>query len=312
MEHRLNPTEQTVHDVFSRDLPPVLTIDSGDTVIFKTLEAAGYAFDNPTPFQMPPKFREGYFTENHTMSGPVAIRGAMPGMTLEVRLNQIVPGKWGRTNSGGYPSDINDRLGISDIERYRLWWEIDHDTNTALSSGGHRVPLRPFMGNLGMPPNEPGQHSTHPPRYCGGNLDCKELVAGSRLYLPVSVEGALFSIGDGHGIQGDGETAGPALECPMEIVNVSFHLHPEMHLTMPRAWTPAGWVTFGFNADLNIAWMDAVEGMVGLMHELYDFGKAEALNLLSLVVDLRITQVVNGVRGVHAILPHDMIEKVGM
>jgi acetamidase/formamidase len=160
------------------------------------------------------------------------------------------------------------------------------------------------MGILGMPPDEPGRHSTFPPRFCGGNIDCKELIAGSSLYLPIAVDGGLFSVGDGHALQGDGEVAGPALECPMERVEVELHLHPNMRLARPRANTPAGWVTFGFHEDLNEAMLVALGDMLDLMQELHGFARKEALSLASLLVDLHVTQIVNGVRGVHALLPH--------
>ena len=160
-----------------------------------------------------------------------------------------------------------------------------------------------------MPPDEPGAHSSYPPRFCGGNFDCKELGAGSRLYLPIAVEGGLFSIGDGHAAQGDGEVSGIALECPMELVEVEFHLHRNLHLSTPRAYTPVGWITFGLHDDLNEAWFIALEGMLELMKELHGLGQNEALAMASLVVDLRITQVVNGVCGVHAILPHGIMDE---
>jgi acetamidase/formamidase len=167
--------------------------------------------------------------------------------------------------------------------------------------------MRPFMGVMGMPAHEPGVQTTFPPRFCGGNLDCKELVEQSRLYLPIAVEGGLFSVGDGHAVQGDGEVAGPALACPMELVELEFHLHAHMQLALPRAFTPAGWLTFGFHEDLNEAWTRATREMVQVMGEFYQLQPKEALALASLVMDLRITQVVNGVRGVHALLAHDAI-----
>jgi acetamidase/formamidase len=191
--------------------------------------------------------------------------------------------------------------------RQATLWQLDPQQKTATSPSGVRLRLRPFMGYVGMTPDEPGLISTFPPQHCGGNMDCKELVEGSRLYLPVAVSGVLFWIGDGHAVQGDGEVAGPALACPIDPVEVEFHLHPSLRLSMPRAETPAGWITFGFHADLNEAWALATEEMLKLMGEVYRLGVKEALALASLVVDLRITQVVNGVRGVHAILPRDAI-----
>ena len=158
-----------------------------------------------------------------------------------------------------------------------------------------------------MPPDEPGMHPTFPPRFCGGNIDCKELVAGSILYLPISVPEALFSVGDGHAIQGDGEVSGVAIECPMERVDLTFHLRNDLHLTTPRAHTPSGWITLGFHENLHEASVLALEAMLDLMGEHYHLPRPQALALASLVVDLHVTQNANGVLGVHAVLPHEAI-----
>ncbi|WP_279401405.1 acetamidase/formamidase family protein [Piscibacillus salipiscarius] len=170
-----------------------------------------------------------------------------------------------------------------------------------------RIGLNPFMGLMGVAPAEPGLHITAPPRRVGGNIDCKELGRGSSLFLPIEVEGALFSIGDGHAAQGDGEVSGTAIEAPMDVVDVTLTVHEDMSLNMPRAWTPSGWVTFGFDEDLNEATATALDEMVLLIQRLYDVKKTEATALASTVVDLRITQVVNGVKGVHAVLSHGAI-----
>ena len=146
-----------------------------------------------------------------------------------------------------------------------------------------------------------------PPHVTGGNIDCKELVAGSTLYLPIAVPGGLFSVGDGHAVQGDGEVCVTAIECPMERVDLTFELEPGLQLATPRAHTPAGWITFGFHEDLDEAMLIALEAMLDLMGELHGLSRQEAFGLASLVVDLRITQVVNQVRGVHALLPHGAI-----
>src|SRR5262249_17653457 len=146
-----------------------------------------------------------------------------------------------------------------------------------------------------------------PPRATGGNLDCKELIAGSRLYLPVEVEGALVSVGDGHAVQGDGEVSGLALECPMERAELEFILHDGPPLTMPRANASIGWITFGLHESLDEAWAMAVDGMLELMKSEFGIERKEALSLCSLLVDLRVTQVVNDVKGVHAILPHGLL-----
>lgn len=127
------------------------------------------------------------------------------------------------------------------------------------------------------------------------------------LYLPVEVPGGLFCIGDGHAAQGDGEVCVTAIECPMERVEITFSLHKDMPIRYPRANTPAGWLTLGLHEDLNEATYLALEEMLDLMREQYGYERREALAIASLTVDLRITQIVNGVRGVHAVLPHGAI-----
>jgi len=173
--------------------------------------------------------------------------------------------------------------------------------------GGATVALAPFLGVLGMPPPEPGVHSTGPPRRWGGNIDCKELLAGTTLFLPVAVDGALFSAGDGHARQGDGEVSGTAIECPLDRAQLTLTLRDDMALETPRAVTPAAWITFGFDEDLDEAAGAATEAMLDLIMLELGVGRREALALASVVVDLRVTQVVNGVKGVHAVLARDAI-----
>ena len=169
---------------------------------------------------------------------------------------------------------------------------------------GHVLALKPFMGVMGMPPAEPGIRPTAPPRATGGNLDCKELVVGSTLYLPVTVRGGLFSTGDGHALQGDGEVSTTAIECPMERVRLTFNVRTDMKINTPHAHTPAGWVTMGVHENLQEATMSALSAMLDLMVAELKVERLEALALASLVVDLHVTQIVNGVRGVHAVWPH--------
>jgi acetamidase/formamidase len=227
-------------------------------------------------------------------------------MTLEIHINEVRPGSWGWTGGGGWDSDINRRFGLVE-QGDPLHWSLNADAMTGTDQYGHTIALRPFMGVMGMPPDEPGIHSTIPPRFCGGNIDCKELVAGSILYLPIAVPGALFSVGDGHGVQGDGEVCGVAIECPMERVDLTFHLRDDMPLKTPRARTANAWLTLGFDKNLHEASLLALEAMLDLMSEQYDLPRSRALALASLVVDLRVTQIANGVLGVHAVLPDGVI-----
>jgi len=308
--YTIEPERRTLHGSFSREFSPVLTIDSGDTVRYRTLDA-GWGLEPLVALEMP---RQTFLPRDdekrdagHALCGPVAIRGAQAGMTLEVQINDIRPGTFGLTIAGPKEQDSEDnrRLGIEHATLLR--WTLDADSMVGRDQRGHTLALRPFMGVMGMPPDEPGIHPTFPPRFCGGNMDCKELVAGSTLYLPIPVPGALFSVGDGHAAQGDGEVCGVAIECPMELVDLTFRLRDDVRLTTPRANTPAGWVALGFHEDLNEATVLALIAMLDLMTELYGLSRPDALALASLVVDFRITQVVNGVRGVHALLPHGAI-----
>ncbi len=310
--YEVKPTRETLHGKFSREHAPILTIESGDTVCFKTLDA-GWGLEAQRGDGTPRTHFEPRNPETdagHAMCGPIAIRGAEPGMALEIKIEALQPGAWGWNVSGGWPSVVNTRLGLDNAPDFLNRWELDVAAGTGTNHRGFQVKLRPFLGVMGMPPDEPGLHSTTPPRATGGNMDCKELVAGSSLYLPIAVAGGLFSTGDGHAAQGDGEVSCTAIECPMEKAQLTFVLHPEMQITSPRANTPAGWITMGLSSDLNEAMFLALEDMLLLMSSQYEISRQEALSLASVVVDLRVTQVVNSVWGIHAVLPHDALKRV--
>lgn len=308
--HVIEPERQTLHGHFSRDLPPVLTIDSGDTVRYRLLDA-GWHLDEGIGdgTSDAPKFgpRDPELDAGHALCGPVAIRGAEPGMTLEVEIGDLRTGPYGWTVAGGWDTPLNRHLGLGETDETVLSWTLDPDEGTGVDQYGRLVLLRPFLGVIGMPPAEPGIHRTAPPRPSGGNIDCKELVSGSSLFLPIAVPGGFVSVGDGHGLQGDGESSGTAIECPMARTDLTFHLHSDMTITTPRARTAEGWLTFGFDEDLDLAMAIALGAMLDLMRERHGLERRQALALASLLVDLRITQVVNGVRGVHAVLPHTAV-----
>ncbi len=307
--HIIEPNTKTLHGRFSREIEPALVISSGDIVRYRTLDAGWCNFEQANPFEKPTK-HEGRNREldgGHALCGPVYIKGAQAGMTLEIRLNKIRAGAWGWSTGGGWQSDWNRRLGVADGNEWIMRWKLNPDSLIAKNQYGQTLRMNSFLGILGMPPDEAGNHSTYPPRYCGGNIDCKELTEGAALFLPISVDGALFSLGDGHAAQGDGEVSGPALECPMELVEAEFHLRPDLKLNFPRALTQAGWITFGFHEDLDEAAMIAMDGMLDLLTEKYNMERNQAAAWSSLVVNLHVTQIVNGVKGVHAILPHDAL-----
>jgi len=235
--------------------------------------------------------------------GPIAVRGASPGDVLAVRIDEIAPGPWGWTWAAGWSSELNDRLRLPDLDGHLLEWDLDADLGLARDRGGREVPLRPFLGVIGVAPAEPGIHPTMPPRRTGGNIDCKELVAGSVLFLPVAVEGALLSAGDGHAAQGDGEVSGLAIETAFARVQLTLSLRDDLSLETPIARTHDSWVTFGFDEDVDEAAVIALNAMLDLIERELAIDRKEALALASVVVDVRITQLVNGVRGVHALLP---------
>jgi acetamidase/formamidase len=300
--HEIPLERRTLHGHFSRDLPAVLTIDSGDTVAFSCLDA-GWNVEPGRKFEP----REGELDDGHALIGPIELRDARAGQLLEVRIDEVRVGSWGATFAGGWSTPLNDRLEVSEGDGSVVRWSLDASKGIGRDGEGREVDLRPFPGVLGMPPPEPGIHSTGPPRKWGGNIDCKELVAGTTLFLPVPIDGALFSAGDGHARQGDGEVSQTAIECPLDRLELTLSIHEEPVLQTPVARIPEAWLTLGLAEDLDEAAAIATDAMLGLMGRELGLGRRDALALASVVVDLRVTQIVNGVKGVHAVLRDDAI-----
>jgi acetamidase/formamidase len=276
--HEIPLERRTLHGHFSRDLPPILTIDPGDTVAF----ACPNANWEIAPHQqfLP---RNDEFDAGHALIGPIEVRGAKAGGTLAVRIDSVRPGSFGFTTG------------------HQVWIDWELADGVGVDERGARVELAPFLGVLGMPPKRHGRHSTGPPRRWGGNIDCKELVAGTTLYLPISVDGAHFSAGDGHAAQGDGEASGTAIECPVERAELTIDL-ADLNLRSPIARTPDAWIAFGFNKNLDLAAEEALATMLDLMERELGIERPYALALASVAVDVRVTQIVNWVKGAHAVL----------
>jgi acetamidase/formamidase len=284
--HDIPLQEDTVHGYFSSALPPVLTVDPGDSVRFQSLNA-GWRWDSPQElFERDAKLHDG-----HALTGPIEVRGARAGQTLVVQIDEVTPRSWGATFAHGE----------------LFLWSIDGDAAT--DDHGVTVALAPFLGVIGMPPPEPGVHSTIPPRRFGGNIDCKLLVAGTTLYLPIPVDGALLSAGDGHGAQGDGEVSGTAIECPLEHAQLTLDVRDDLDLRTPIARTVDAWITFGFDEDLDLAAESAMATMLDLMERELGFDRTHALALSSVAVDLHVTQIVNVAKGVHAVLGVDALAR---
>lgn len=304
-QHRLDAAPETVTDVFDPGRPAVLTVDPGDTLVAHSLDASGYVERQTEPGQKQPTLIPN--ARGHCLNGPVAVRGAEPGMMLAVHLVSLRPDPWGWTVAGAADNDLNKRLGIAGGSPSWLLWDIDPQAGTARNNLGLSTGIAPFLGVTGTTPAAPGEHSTIPPRTTGGNIDCRELVAGSTLYLPVEVPGALLCLGDGHAAQGDGEVGGTAIECGM-TTELTLKLATDRPIATAHAQTPAGRITFGFSTDLNEASAQALDAMLGWMQTLYQVDKTTALALASAAVDLRVTQVANQVWGVHAVLPEGVLQ----
>ncbi|MDQ1572038.1 MAG: hypothetical protein QOF79_2712 [Actinomycetota bacterium] len=309
--YSLESTADTSTDYFSEATAPVIIVKPGDTVIVHTLNASGHTEAQQVPGEERPTLLPG--SRGHCLVGPIAVAGALPGQMLAVHLQSMRPDEWGFTSSGKVDTALNHRLGLTGHghdHSSSLLWQLDADAGTGTNQLGLSVRLAPFLGVIGMPPAEPGEHSTIPPRTIGGgNIDCRELVAGSTLFLPVTVPGAPLLIGDGHAAQGDGEVSGTAIECGM-TTELTLDLVEDAPLMSIHAITPAGRVTFGFDSDLNEATAVALEAMITWMQKLYGISKSEALAMASVAVSMRVTQVANQTWGVHALLQPDAIAVV--
>jgi acetamidase/formamidase len=284
----------------------VLRIASGDRVRVETMVAGGLqrlrlAGANESEIPEPLKLIESRVTERgpgvHPMSGPIFVEGAEPGDTLEIRILAIDflhpfgvvafnPG------SGVLPDDFP-------YAHYRLLrWTPKSDV--VEFKPGVVLPLAPFFGSIGVaPPPLVGRISSRPPGWHGGNLDNKDLVAGSTLYLPVHVQGALLSIGDGHGMQGDGEVTGTALETSLRGT-FEVHVRKGQRLRWPRAETPTHYISMGLHEDLDEAAKLATREMVEFLVATRGLGKDEAYALCSLAANLHVTQAVDQTKGIHA------------
>ena len=281
--HEILLERRTTQGRFDRDLEPVSSVDPGDSIRFQTLDA-GWRWDpEQEHFE-----RDHEVDGGHALCGPIEVRGARAGKTLVVRIDELVPRGW----------------GVTFAEGERFFWRLDGEKWR--SERGRAVTSAPFLGVIGMPGPEPGRQSTTPPRRWGGNIDCKELVAGATLYLPIAVDGASLMAGDGHGAQGDGEVSGTAIECPLERATLTVDVE-DRDLRSPIARTVESWLAFGFDEDLDAAAEQATETMLDLMEHELGVSRVEALALASVAVDLRVTQVVNEVKGVHAVLRDDAI-----
>ena len=287
---------------------PVLHIKSGDTVVFHTLltnsptglEKAGVA-----PADVEPALRRVFDKVKdrgpggHILTGPVAIDGAEPGDTLEVRIRKVelaIPYAYNGFRYGaGFLTDDFPYARVKIVP-------LDKATMTAAFGPGIRIPLHPFFGSMGVaPPPAFGRYDSAPPTINGGNMDDHSLVAGTTLFLPVHASGALFEIGDGHAGQGNGEVDITALETSL-VGTLEFVLHKGETLPYPRAETPTHYIAMGFDDDLSNATRKALRNMIDFLVSAKHMSRDDAYMLISVAGDVEITELVDRNKGVHVTL----------
>lgn len=300
--YQITPQSETLHGVLDAALPPALTIRSGDTLAVTTLEADWRTEKPDARTRQAPYFpRIPGRDDGQALCGPVFMEGLLPGMTLRIDIDAIETDNWGWSCVGIGNQDHLNRLGYAGTEPYFQLWDIQ--SGICRSESGMVIPADPFPGILAVAPQGTETFSTHLPGAHGGNLDCRELRPGTTLFLPVFHEGGLFSVGDGHAAQGDGESGGTAVECPFRQIRLTLHAAAPL-IKNPVARTEHGILTFGFDTDLTAAAYQALENMRRLLAGAFDIKETEAMTLCSVAADVRITQIVNGIRGAHVILPH--------
>ncbi len=309
-DHRLRAGPATCQwGYFDPAAKPVLNVESGDRVTIDTVSGNKAFVPSADTFHIPPELTAIHREVQqgpgpHILTGPVYIEGARPGMVLEVKIEEVnLLQDWGlnviRPLSGTLPYDFEEtRPVVIPLDRARmvgrLPWGLD-------------LPLSPFFGIMGVaPPMNWGKITSVIPRAHGGNLDNKELVAGATLYLPIFVEGALFTCGDGHGAQGDGEVNVNAIETSMQGV-FTLTVRDDLSFKYPRAETPTHYITMAMDPDLDQCAVVALRDMIVLLGEKANLSREDAYMLCSLAADLRVTQTVNVSKGIHVMIAKSIV-----
>lgn len=304
----LSPSPETVvWGYYWSETPPVLNIESGDFVKVHTLITSSPA--ELEKLGIPPDEIENELQDvqsvkdrgrgPHVLTGPISIAGAEPGDVLEVRIGQIelaIPYGYNRIGALGF---LSDEIFVRTVRTI----DLDRQRMVARLTPEIEIPLRPFFGSMGVaPPKEAGKINSAPPWVHAGNIDNKELITGTTLFIPVHVKGANFLIGDGHAAQGNGEVDLTAIETSL-IGQLQFIVRKDMSLTWPRAETPTHIITMGFDRNLTAATKIATREMIHYLVSEKNLSVEDAYALVSIAVDLSITQLVDGRKGVHAMLP---------
>jgi acetamidase/formamidase len=293
--------ETTQWGWFDNAQPPVLRINSGDTVALETMMHSHNQVVPGTTIEQIKKLRTDHPGRGpHTITGPIYIEGAEPGDVLKLTINKIVPRTYGVNFNvpgmfGQFPKEYQD----GQVKYLYLDW----DRKVTEFLPGVLIPLKPFPGILGVARKEPGRYSTVPPGEFGGNLDIRDLVEGTALYVPVFVRGALLWSGDSHASQGNGEVNLTAIETAYKELNITVEVIKGRPLDFPRIETSKSWITVGLDQDLNKAWDQAKAQTIKFLAEQRKVSPEQAAKLMVQVSDCRVTQVVDVKKGVHCLNP---------
>ncbi len=293
--------ETTQWGWFDNAQPPVLRVNSGDTVVMETMMHSHNQVVPGTTIEQIKKLRTDYPGRGpHTLTGPIYIEGAEPGDVLKVTINKIVPRAYGTNFNvpgmfGEFPKDFPD----GQVKYVYL----DLDRKVAEFLPGVEIPLKPFPGTLGVARKDPGRYSSVPPGEYAGNLDIRDLVEGTSLYVPVFVRGALLWSGDSHAAQGNGEVNLTALETAYKEFNITVEVIKGQPLDFPRIETPKSWITIGLDQDLNKAWDQAKAQTIKLIAEQRKVSPEQAATVMLQISDCRVTQVVDIKKGIHCLNP---------
>jgi acetamidase/formamidase len=317
VQHRLVASPKTVIlGYYSADATPVLHVNSGDVVEVTTMitnNPAGLERAGVKPADIQPELRAIIDSVKrtpglggHILTGPIYVEGADSGDVLEVRIRQIDLAIGYAYNSfGGRSGFIPEDYGYSKTKIIPL----DAKTNMAHFGEGIDIPMHPFFGSIGVaPPKSMGKVSSAPPGIYAGNLDNKELVAGTTLFIPVHTKGALLEIGDGHAGQGNGEVDITALETSL-VGRIQLIVRKDLKLTWPRGETPTHWIAMGIDKDLVVATKTAIRQAIDFLVTMKGMNKDDAYMLVSTACDVDITQLVDGPYGVHVMIPKKIFTK---
>ena len=293
--------ETTQWGWFDNAQPPVLRVNSGDTVALETMMHSHNQIVPGTTIEQIKKLRTDYPGRGpHTVTGPIYVEGAEPGDVLKVTINKIVPRAYAvNFNVPGMFGEFPKEYADGQVKYLYLDW----DRKITEFLPGVQIPLRPFPGTIGVARKEPGRYSTVPPGEYGGNMDIRDLVEGTTLYLPVFVRGALLWSGDSHAGQGNGEVNLTAIETAYKELNITLDVIKGKPLDFPRIETPKSWITLGLDQDLNKAWEQAKAQTVKLLSELRRMYPESAEKLMLTVSDCRVSQVVDIKKGIHCLSP---------